>query len=107
MAGFDNLFQLTLSKHGSGCITASATLVSPLLRQEWDVVQKGQDPGAVQAELNRIRASMDGCPPAPALIKGLLARWHHFPLWNVRPPLMPIGPEALDAAAHALNGPFQ
>jgi dihydrodipicolinate synthase/N-acetylneuraminate lyase len=106
MAGFDTLFQLTLSQHGSGCITASATLVSPLLRQLWDAFQAGEDTQVVQAELNRIRAVMDGCPPAPALIKGLLARWHPFPLWNVYPPMVPTRSEALDAVAADLKGPF-
>lgn len=106
MAGFDNLFELTLSKQGSGCITASATLVSPLLRKLWDAAQAGQETAAIQAELNRIRAIMDGCPPAPALVKGLLARWHKFPLWNVSLPMMPIAAEALDEVAGALKGPF-
>jgi len=106
MAGFDTLFQLTLSKHGSGCITASASLVSPLLRKVWDAVEHGQDPAAIQSELNRIRAIMDGCPPAPALIKGLLAYWHNFPLWNVCPPLMPVPQQTLLAVADALKGPF-
>lgn len=106
MAGFDNLFQLNLSKHGSGCITASATLVSPVLRQVWDAMKNGWDPSVPQAKLDRIRAIMDGCPPAPALIKGLLARWHHFPWWNVRPPLMPVEEESLRRVADELNGPF-
>jgi 4-hydroxy-tetrahydrodipicolinate synthase len=106
LAGFDNLFELNLRKHGSGCITASATLISPILRQVWDAVQNGHDPSAPQAELNRIRAIMDTCPPAPALVKGLLARWHEFPLWSVRPPLMPIAEKDLQRMADELNGPF-
>ncbi len=106
MAGFDNLFQMTLEKHGSGCITASASLVSPLLRQVWEAVQAGEDPSPVQAELIRIRAVMDSCPPAPALLKALLARWHNLPLWAVRPPLLSIDPAAVDVTASALQGPF-
>lgn len=106
MAGFDNLFRLTLDHNGSGCITASASLVSPVLRRLWDGVQNGQDTTAVQAELNRIRTVMDEFPPAPALIKGLLARWHPFTLWNVSPPLMPMDTEMLDRAAQELKGPF-
>lgn len=106
MTGYDNLFQLSLDKHASGCITASASLISPLLRRLWDEVEKGQDPSATQAEINRIRAMIDNFPPAPALIKGLLARWHSFPLWNVCPPLIPTSPDNLDKAAEALQGPF-
>jgi 4-hydroxy-tetrahydrodipicolinate synthase len=106
MTGYDNLFQMSLGLHASGCITASATLVSPLLRQLWEKAQAGQDPTHLQAEINRIRAVMDSCPPAPALIKGLLSRWHSLPQWNVRPPLMPVDPDALARAADALQGPF-
>jgi 4-hydroxy-tetrahydrodipicolinate synthase len=106
MAGFDNLFGPTLEKHGSGCITASATLVSPLLRKLYDAFQAGGEYASIQAELERIRTIMDTCPPAPALIKGLLARWHNLPLWNVSPPLCPTDLVALDRVAEALNGPF-
>jgi len=106
MTGFDNLFQLTLSKHGAGCITASASLISPLLRRLWDQAESGQDPSETQQEINRIRAVMDRYPPAPALIKGLLAHWHGFPHWNVCPPMTPVAPEALDSAAEGLRGPF-
>jgi 4-hydroxy-tetrahydrodipicolinate synthase len=106
MTGYDNLFQLTLDKQASGCITASASVISPLLRKLWDVAQDGQDPTAIQAEVDRIRTIMDGCPPAPALVKGLLARWHGFPHWNVSPPMLPIESEALERAADALRGPF-
>jgi 4-hydroxy-tetrahydrodipicolinate synthase len=106
MTGYDNLFQLSLSKHASGCITASATLISPLLRQLWEQARSGQDPSATQLEVNRIRAVMESCPPTPALIKGLLARWHAFPRWDVCPPMIPVTPAALDSAAEALHGPF-
>lgn len=106
LTGYDPLFQLTLSKHGVGCITASASVASPVLRRLWDAFQAGQDPTPVQAELNHIRSVMDTCPPAPPLVKGLLARWHGFPLWNVCPPLLSTDSEALDRVAEALKGPF-
>lgn len=106
LTGFDNLFDLTLKKQGTGCITASATLASPLLRRLYDDFQAGQDTSPVQAELDRIRSVMDTYPPAPALLKGLLARWHGFPQWNVCPPLLPIAPEVLDGVTEAIQGPF-
>ena len=106
MTGYDNLFQLSLEKHAAGCITASATVTSPVLRRLWDAAQNNQDPTAIQAEVDRIREIMDSCPPAPALVKGLLARWHGFPHWQVSPPLLPIAPEALERVADALRGPF-
>ncbi len=106
MTGYDNNFELALNKGGAGCITASATLVSPVLRKLYEAYQDGQDTAALQSELDRIRGIMDSYPPAPALIKGLLAQWHGFPLWNVRPPLLPVDAEALCQAAVALRGPF-
>ena len=106
LTGFDNFLQITMEKGGRGCITASATLVSPLLREVFDDMVSGKNPSTIQAKLNQIRAVMDNYPPAPALIKGLLARWHNFPLWKVRFPLMPIGQDVIELAANALNGPF-
>lgn len=106
MTGYDNFFQLSLNKHASGCITASATLISPLLRKVWDLFTAGQDPTEAQAEVNRIRAVMDSYAPAPALVKGLLARWHGFPRWAVCPPLVSTADDALDQAAEQLQGPF-
>lgn len=106
MTGYDNLFQLSLNKHAVGCITASASLISPLLRRLWDQFNAGRDTAATQAEINRIRAVMDNYPPVPALIKGLLARWHSFPVWNVCPPLTPVNADNLEKAAEALGGPF-
>jgi 4-hydroxy-tetrahydrodipicolinate synthase len=103
MTGFDNNFQLSLDQHAQGCITASATLISPLLRQLWDAHHNHQDPSPIQEEINLVRAVLDNYPPAPALIKGLLARWHNFPHWNVRPPLVPVTPEVLQKADEAFR----
>jgi 4-hydroxy-tetrahydrodipicolinate synthase len=103
LTGYDNLFQMTLGLKGVGCITASATLISPLLRQLWDQVEKGEDAAEVQAEINRIRAILDSCPPTPALLKGLLAHWHGFPRWNVLPPMMPVAMEDLLRVAQVWN----
>jgi 4-hydroxy-tetrahydrodipicolinate synthase len=103
MTGFDNYFQLSLSKGAAGCITASATLISPLLRQLYDAHRNGEDPTPYQAEVNRIRAVMDTCPPAPALIKGLLARWHGLPRWAPCPPLVAIPDEALDKVSEGMG----
>ncbi len=96
MSGFDNHFQYSLERHASGCITASATLASPLLRRVWDLYQQGEDPSQAQAAVDHVREVMDRCPPAPPLLKGLLARWHGFPRWNVCPPLVPLGDDMLE-----------
>ncbi len=103
LTGYDPLFELTMRQHGVGCITASATLISPLLRRLWEQARAGQDTSAVQADLEKIRAVMDAYPPAPALIKGLLARWHGFKSWPVRPPLVDTPRESLDEAAERLR----
>ena len=89
-----------------GCITASASLISPLLRRLWETACAGGDVSGLQAEVDRIRAVMDAYPPAPPLIKGLLAHWHGFDWWNVCPPMVPASAEAVQQAADALNGPF-
>ena len=107
MTGYDNSFQLSLENHASGCITASATLISPVLRRLWDGAQNGQDVSAIQAEVNRVRGVLDSCPPTPALLKALLARWHGFPRWEVCAPLMPTAADAVEKVAQALGGPFE
>jgi 4-hydroxy-tetrahydrodipicolinate synthase len=107
MTGFDNYFALSLEKHASGCITASATLISPLLRKLWDAHHQGADTGFYQSEVNRIRAVLDRYPPAPALIKGLLARWHQFPGWAVRPPLVPVVEEILREAEELFSAEYR
>lgn len=106
LTGYDNLFQLSLRNHAVGCITASASLISPLLRRLWDTARAGGDPSELQAEVDRIRAGLDAYPPAPPLIKGLLACWHGFAWWNVCPPMVPASEQAVRQAAAALNGPF-
>ena len=106
MAGFDNLLQLNLSLGGSGCITASASVISPVLRKMWDQTQRGEDTSATHAELERIRGVMDKYPPAPALLKGLIAEWHGFPRWNVCPPLVAMKDDVIEKAAEELGGPF-
>lgn len=100
--GTDSLFSLALENGAGGCITAMANLRSPDLRQVWDAVTGGgADPTAAQQRLTAGRLVMERFPPNPPLYKGLLARWHPFPLWMVRPPLSPHSPETIDEAARA------
>jgi hypothetical protein len=46
---------------------------------------------------------MDSYQPAPALVKGLLVRWHNLPYWDVRPPLVSLPENVLDRAADTLQ----
>lgn len=103
MTGFDPNFQLAMSLGGSGCITASASLFSPLLRRLWERAVRGEDTAGVQVEIDRVRAVMDNFLPAPALLKGLLSRRYGFKRWPVRPPLLDLDDEQLELAAEKLG----
>ncbi len=96
--GTDSLFSLALEAGASGCITALASLASPLLVRAWEgyVNEKppaGLEPAGgyveIQERLTRAKEVLDRYP-APAAIKHLLHVWHGFPLWPVRPPLLPL-----------------
>ncbi len=114
-SGTDSLFSLALEYGASGSITAMSNLRSPDLRIIWDVHNDGlageaQCSEAVDAalRLQRARWIMDRYPPNPPLYKALLARIYGFPLWPVRPPLLPH-PEAqieaiLAEAVEAVEG---
>jgi 4-hydroxy-tetrahydrodipicolinate synthase len=97
--GNDSLLSLAMEAGGSGAITALANLLSPDLRRVWEAVPGSQEQKQAQARLNTARAVMDRYQPAPSILKALLARRHSFPLWTVRPPLLPLDPETADRAA--------
>lgn len=98
MNGTDRLLSLALEAGASGCITALANLFSPDLRLVWDAAQAGGCDPQAQARLDQARSVSERYPPAPPLIKALLARWHGFPRWSVRPPLLPALDEVVDKA---------
>lgn len=98
--GNDRLLQHALQNQASGCITALANLRSPDLRQVWDAYQRGDNQAAAQSRLETARALLDRYPPAPPLLKALLARQFQFPRWSVRPPLLPL-PAEVEAQAAA------
>ena len=93
LSGNDALLSHALDQHASGCITALANLAAPDLRQVWDAHLAGKIRQAAQARLSYQRKVLDRYPPAPPLIKALLARQHGFPEWAVRAPLLAIAPE--------------
>jgi 4-hydroxy-tetrahydrodipicolinate synthase len=100
--GNDRLFSQALDAQASGCITAMANVVSPLLRLVWEAYQNGQTTRVIQEQLSSARDVMDRYPPAAPLLKGLLAREHGFPAWAVRPPLVPMLPETIQQADREL-----
>jgi len=97
--GNDRLFSLAMQQNASGCITAMANLLSPLLRQAWDaLLSSAKADEQIQVRLSAARAVLDRYPPMPPLLKALLPRLHSFPAWSVRPPLMPLAAETAAAA---------
>lgn len=103
LTGGDRLFSLALEAGASGCITAMANVISPLLRGVWDVIQNGQSAINLQRQLIAARELLERYPPAPPLLKGLLAREFGLPAWSVRPPLEPIASDKLQQAALELG----
>ncbi len=96
--GTDRLFSHALQAGASGCITALANLFSPALRWVWDSHLRGEEDEQAQARLNSARALSESYPPAPPLLKMLLAHWYNFPLWPVCPPLLPMPPSTAEKA---------
>jgi 4-hydroxy-tetrahydrodipicolinate synthase len=92
--GNDRLFSLALQNQASGCITALASLVSPLLRQVWNQTNLDEPDGETQTRLNAARDVLEAFPPAPAFVKEILHSQYQFPQWGVRRPLLPL-PQAL------------
>jgi 4-hydroxy-tetrahydrodipicolinate synthase len=103
LTGNDRLFSLALESSAAGCITAMANVISPLLREVWDAYQNGQIASSIQQQLNSARDVMERYPPAPPLLKALLAREYGLPTCAVRPPLVPIPPDSLQQAVKELE----
>lgn len=101
--GNDRLFSQALEKYASGCITAMANVISPLLRGVWDAYKAGQSSTQLQQKLNAARDVMDSRPPAPPLLKGILTELFGLPAWAVRPPLVPVSPESLRTAVEEMT----
>jgi len=94
--GNDRLFSIALQSKASGCITAMANLLSPLLRLVWDNFQSHIDDEITQDKISGAREVFDRYPPMPPLIKVMLARLHGFPNWKVKPPLLEFDPNSVE-----------
>jgi 4-hydroxy-tetrahydrodipicolinate synthase len=91
--GTDSNFTLALQSHAAGCITALANIISPSLREIYDLFIQGKDTSAGQAKISEQRHLLEKYQPFPPLLKALLARYHHQPRWPVRPPLVELSKE--------------
>ena len=93
-SGTDSYLQLAMQNHAAGCITAPANILSPGLREVWDLMNAGKDADQAQAKVKEQREILDKYPPYPPTLKALLHRVHGFPRWDVKPPLLNLAPEA-------------
>jgi len=96
--GNDRLFSLALQAKGSGGITALANLISPLLRQVWELHMSGEDTTELQSQIDAARKVMESFPPPPTFVKSILSRRYNFPAWTVRPPLLPMPHDQVERA---------
>jgi 4-hydroxy-tetrahydrodipicolinate synthase len=96
--GNDKLLSHSLSYDGAGAITALANLRSPDLRRIWDSFQGDSPDPDTQSKLSAARTVMDKYAPFPPVLKSLLAKQYSFPLWSVKPPLMPLSEHIVERA---------
>ena len=92
--GNDADLTFALQHHAAGCITAPANLLSPGLREIYDVFMAGKDTSAAQERVSHQRHILDKYPPFPPTLKTLVHRLHGQPRWPVRPPLVELSPES-------------
>jgi 4-hydroxy-tetrahydrodipicolinate synthase len=93
LTGTDSYLKLAMENKAAGCITAPANILSPDLRQVWDLMNEGKDATDALARVKQQRDILDKYPPFPPTLKALLHRLYGFPRWTVKPPLVEIAPE--------------
>lgn len=103
-SGTDTYVQLALQNHAAGCITAPANILSPGLREIWDLMNAGKDASEAQANVKQRRDILDKYPPFPPTLKALLHRQHGFPRWNVRAPLVELAQELEEKVVREFEG---
>jgi 4-hydroxy-tetrahydrodipicolinate synthase len=98
LSGTDSDFTRALQNQAAGCITAPANLISPSLRQIFDVFRDGNDTTEIQGRVSATRHALEQFMPFPASLKALLHRLYGLPRWPVRPPLVEISEANEDRA---------
>ncbi len=93
LSGTDTYLKMAMENKAAGCVTAPANLISPDLREIWDLMNADKDASAAQERVNTQRHILEKYPPFPPTIKALLYRLHGLPRWAVKPPLVPISAE--------------
>ncbi|MBK9924598.1 MAG: dihydrodipicolinate synthase family protein [Anaerolineales bacterium] len=93
LTGTDSYLQLAMQNKAAGCITAAANLISPDLREVWNLMQEGKDATEAQARVTNQRHILEKYQPFPPVLKALLHRMYELPSWSVKPPLENISEE--------------
>jgi len=91
--GTDSYVQLAMQNQAAGCITAPANLISPDLREVWDLMTEGKDASEAQARATKQRHILEKYPPFPPTLKALMHRMHGLSKWAVKPPLDELSEE--------------
>ena len=94
LTGTDSYLKMAMENKAAGCITAPANLISPDLREVWDLMNEGKDSTEAQARVTEKRHILEKYPPFPSTLKALVHRMYNLPRWAVRPPLVAISPQA-------------
>jgi 4-hydroxy-tetrahydrodipicolinate synthase len=102
--GTDSYLQLAMQNKAAGCVTAPANLLSPDLREIWELIIEGRDSTEAQARVKKQRDILDKYPPFPPTLKALLHRIHGFPKWSVKPPLVEISQELEELVVNEFAG---
>lgn len=87
LTGTDTYLQMAMENKAAGCVTAAANLISPDLREVWNLMNEGKDVSEAQERVSKQRHVLEKYPPFPPTIKALLHRLHGLPRWAVKPPL--------------------
>jgi 4-hydroxy-tetrahydrodipicolinate synthase len=93
LTGTDSYLQLAMQNKAAGCITAPANLISPDLREVWDLISEDKDASEAQTRVTQKRHVLEKYPPFPATLKALLHHTHDLPKWSVKSPLEDISEE--------------
>ncbi len=91
--GTDSYLHLAMQNQAAGCITAPANIISPDLRNVWDLTNEGKDSSQAQERVKVQRQILEKYPPFPPTLKALLHRLHGLPRWSVKPPLAEVTAE--------------
>jgi 4-hydroxy-tetrahydrodipicolinate synthase len=104
LSGTDSYLQLAMQNKAAGCITAAANLISPDLREVWDLMKDGKDATEAQERVTKQRHVLEKYQPFPPTLKALLHRMYELPRWSVKPPLENISKELEEQVFQEFEG---